>query len=412
MPDAFLRPKRPTGFSRPRAQSATIDDLIIDADLASAADGVSAAKPSRTLPNPLARWRFKEATAPYVDDSGNYSLGQGPGATVTSVASGPWGGGISLDGVTDYLTIAAANTRDLNAARFGNQVSVVAWIKRGNTEGGFIGGMWQEDDGDPRRQYGLFMSLPTYGGEHQVCGHISKYGGASPGIPYSRDYSSSARKVGTGKYRMVAFTYDGAQMISYLDAAADERPSYTETGAPYGDGRTYAKNPYLLPDGLNRSSTIADFTVGAVKLTSGMGNHNHFNGEIGGLAVYDVALTQKELLRLHLSALTPGAPVIDLDFNNYGDASGGSVGWHSVNGNAAIDTTPDTGAANFKVTDLSGNKFTYRNSSNPLAAQPGFGYFPYVKGIGAKQLQTIKFTLNNSLEVDKVRLAVRIDGIW
>jgi hypothetical protein len=40
----------------------------------------------------------------------------------------------------------------------------------------------------------------------------------------------------------------------------------------------------------------SDFTVGAVLLKSGMGNF--FKGQIGGLAVYDRALSAKELKQL------------------------------------------------------------------------------------------------------------------
>ncbi|WP_139344426.1 hypothetical protein [Rathayibacter sp. VKM Ac-2630] len=47
-------------------------------------------------------------------------------------------------------------------AASGDEVSVFALVRRRSEGTGFIAGMWQEDDGDPRRQYGLFIDLrPT-----------------------------------------------------------------------------------------------------------------------------------------------------------------------------------------------------------------------------------------------------------
>lgn len=59
---------------------------------------------------------------------------------------------------------------------------------------GFLGGIWQENNNDPRRQYGLFVDLPVYGGSEQVAGHVSFEGGATTGYPYSRDYSANTTR--------------------------------------------------------------------------------------------------------------------------------------------------------------------------------------------------------------------------
>ncbi len=50
----------------------------------------------------------------------------------------------------------------------------------------------------------------------------------------------------------------------------------------------------LFPDGIGNNGS--DFTVGAVLLKKGMGNF--FKGQIGGLAVFDRFLSEKELLKL------------------------------------------------------------------------------------------------------------------
>jgi len=64
------------------------------------------------------------------------------------------------------------------------------------------------------------------------------------------------------------------------------------TGFPgYPEGMKQIKNPFYFPDGMGDNGS--DFTVGAVLLKSGMGNF--FKGLIGGLAVFDRALKEKEI---------------------------------------------------------------------------------------------------------------------
>ncbi|MET0811912.1 MAG: hypothetical protein ABWY03_02585, partial [Microbacterium sp.] len=207
------------------------------------------------------------------------------------------GGAMSFDG-TGHLRIAAADAGALDAASAGDRVSVMALVRRDSTTTGFIAGMWQEHDDDPRRQYGLFTSLPTYGGDQQVCGHVSADGRPSDELPYSRDYAASERVVPIGSWHVVGFTYDGESIVAWLDGIADKRPRYTEPEYPLGAGLTYAKNPYRYAGGLNRL-TKSDFTVGGVMLTSGMGNM--FVGRIARLAVFAEALDERAVVRLQRS---------------------------------------------------------------------------------------------------------------
>ena len=62
----------------------------------------------------------------------------------------------------------------------------------------------------------------------------------------------------------------------------------------YPDGLIQSKNPYFFPNGMGNNGS--DFTVGAVLLKRGMGNF--FKGQIGGLAVFNHALSPKELKKL------------------------------------------------------------------------------------------------------------------
>ncbi|GAA1826968.1 hypothetical protein [Agromyces salentinus] len=231
------------------------------------------------------------------------------------------GGAIEFDGRTEHLSIDGRRVGPLDAARAGDAVSVFALVRRDTTSTGFVAGMWQEDDDDPRRQYGLFLSLPTYGGADQVAGHVSHDGRASPGLPYSRDYSASARKVAPGSWRVVGFTYDGCRILSFLDGIADRRPRFTEVGPPTGAGLTYSKNPYVSTAGLNRGPT-SDFTVGAVRLSRGMGNH--LAGAVARLAVWPRALAADEVVELARAWTPASRPLIELDM--YGGRAGGPAG--------------------------------------------------------------------------------------
>jgi hypothetical protein len=62
----------------------------------------------------------------------------------------------------------------------------------------------------------------------------------------------------------------------------------------YLEGLIQSQNPYYFPDGIDNNGS--DFTLGTVLLKWGMGNF--FKGQIGGLAVFNHALSPKELNKL------------------------------------------------------------------------------------------------------------------
>jgi hypothetical protein len=174
----------------------------------------------------------------------------------------------------------------------------MAWVKwEGKT--GFVGGMWNEYASGGKRQYGLFVSLPHYNGGDQVCGHISYTGKPTPPFPYSIDYSASKQTLEKSQWEFVAFTYDGEFIRSYLNGELKVRePELLKNtkGFPgYPEGITHSKNPYFYPDGMGNNGS--DFTVGAVLLARGMGNY--FRGQIGGLAVFNRALSPEEITGLN-----------------------------------------------------------------------------------------------------------------
>ncbi len=193
-----------------------------------------------------------------------------------------------------YFSLPHEKTADLNIHGKNQGVTVMAWVKwEGKT--GFVGGMWNEYTDGGKRQYGLFVDLPHYNGASQVCGHISYSGGPTPPFPYSCDYAASKQKLTKGKWHFIAFSYDGKYIMAYLDGdfqkRAPEPIKNTKGFEGLPDGLVHSKNPYLFKDGMGDNGS--DFTVGAVVLSRGMGNF--FNGQIGGLAVFERDLTEDEL---------------------------------------------------------------------------------------------------------------------
>lgn len=247
-------------------------------------------------PNLVALWDFKEEQGQARLAQGEFPLEEKNGL-ITRLDEGPLSGYSALFKDSVYLVLPNRQTGALNINGEGKEVTVMAWVKwRGST--GFVGGMWNEYAAGGKRQYGLFVSLPYYNGKDQVCGHISYTGKPTPPFPYSIDYSASPQILEQGKWHCIAFTYDGTSIRSYLDGVFEEREEelieHTQGFEGYPDGLFQTKNPYLFPDGMGNNGS--DFTVGAVLLKSGMGNF--FKGQIGGLAVFDRALGEEEILHL------------------------------------------------------------------------------------------------------------------
>ena len=214
--------------------------------------------------------------------------------TLPRVKEGPLSGYSAQFGNKAFLKLDNSKTGALNIYGDGQDVTVIAWVKwEGGT--GFVGGMWNEYEDGGKRQYGLFVSLPHYNGGDQVCGHISKTGKPTPPFPYSIDYSASKQIVVKNQWQCVAFTFDGMFIKSYLNGEFQPREpeliNNTKGFDGYTNGLVQSKNPYYYPDGMGNNGS--DFTVGAVLLKSGMGNF--FKGLIGGLAVFNRALSDEEI---------------------------------------------------------------------------------------------------------------------
>lgn len=223
-------------------------------------------------------------------------LRNGTNKEIQIINEGPVSGySISLEG-DNYLYIPYEETGRLNVRT--NNVTVIAWVKWADYNNCFIAGMWNEYQDGGKRQYGLFVSLPYYNGANQVCGHISQTGKPTEPFPFSIDYSASKQIVPKNEWCCIAFTYDGSYIKSYLNGEFESRDpeliNNTKGFPGYPEGLTQSKNPYFFPNGIGNNGS--DFTVGAVLLKRGMGNF--FKGLIGGVAIYDRALTNDEIKKL------------------------------------------------------------------------------------------------------------------
>lgn len=249
-----------------------------------------------STPDLVALWDFKEPEGEprKATGQGTFAL-QEQNGTLPRLPDGPLSGYSTKFGNKAYFSLPHAETGKLNIHGPKQGVTVVAWVKWTGEQTGFVGGMWNEYQDGGKRQYGLFVSLPHYNGRNQVCGHISQTGKPTPPFPYSIDYSASKQDVPANEWVCVAFTYDGTNIKSYLNGKFETRTpeliNNTKGFEGYPDGLTQSKNPYRFPYGMGNNGS--DFTVGAVLLKAGMGNF--FKGQIGGLAVFDRALTAREL---------------------------------------------------------------------------------------------------------------------
>lgn len=231
--------------------------------------------------NLISFWTFNEDAGNPRKSLGmeNYPLIEGNGP-VKRVKDGIFGQYSALIEEGQWFYIPRAKCSRLNIYGKNAQVTIIAWVKRGFKSFDMceaIAGIWNETK--RKRQYCLFLNLSIWDSSEQVCGHISGIGGPTEGYKYCMDASIGKTRIGYQQWHCVAITYDSSRIKSYLDGILDKRPGL---------------NPYSYDKGIyDGGEDGGDFTVGAVHRSNEMGNF--FVGQIGGLAVFDRALTDEEI---------------------------------------------------------------------------------------------------------------------
>lgn len=253
------------------------------------------------MPGLLAFWDFQEP-------AGTPRASRGAAGATLLEANGPvptaheglFGPRAASFGAGAFLFVPRDKLGPLNIHGPAAQVSLVAWLKRlptAETGCQSVAGIWNEH---ALRQYCLFLNLRIWDSAEQVCAHISGIGDRTPGHKYCMDAAIGATPVPLNEWHTCAISYDGQHARAYLDGRLDDR----------GD-----RNPYHYPLGIfNPGPRGADFTVGAVSRPERVDEHfrdhgnviaNRFHGLLGGLAVFNRALSDAEMSALACFARSP-----------------------------------------------------------------------------------------------------------
>lgn len=288
-------------------------------------------------PGLVAFWDFAEpAGQPRLSKgtAASFPLKENAGE-VRRVEGGPYSGySAEFDG-TSFLHILHKELGALDIHGKKAQVSLFAAVRMNRIRGGgTIAGIWSEgkgaNDDTGTRQYALLYNMGAYGGPGQLTPHISAEGGVTrradgSAFPWCADYAASVSKIPEGAWATLGFTYDGKYIRAYFNGVMEERPFdpkkdrredryFTREGP---DGGPRGTNPFYHGRGIFRYDAAlhagtkpiggADFTVGACYA---VGDHvgNPMLGRIGGLAVFNRALTDGEMRRLHESARIANLP--------------------------------------------------------------------------------------------------------
>ena len=255
------------------------------------------------------------------------------GGPIPRVVGGPFSGySAELDG-KHYFRIPYAETGDLNICGPDAQVSLFAVVRIVDLEQSrTIAGMWSEGKGagddTGTRQYALLMNMPTYGGRRQLVPHVSSEGGVTrradgSAFPWCADYAATRAEVPEATWCTLGFTYDSKHVRAFIDGVLDARrldpvaddreDRYFTREGPAGGDR--GMNPYFHGRGLfcydaarharSKPGGGSDFTVGARYAVGRMLGEATI-GRFGGLAVFNRALRDDEMKRLHDAANIPG----------------------------------------------------------------------------------------------------------
>lgn len=253
------------------------------------------------------------------------------GGPIERAEGGPFSGSSAYFNGRQYFHITYADLGKLNISGPDAQVSMVAFVRlrRDSLDRGLsIAGVWCEGEGanddSGTRQYALLANMPAYGGRRQLTPHISSEGGVtrradgSP-LPWCADYAATRAEVPVEVWCSLGMTYDGKYIRAYINGVCEERaldpktdrrddPYFTKEGPNGGDR---GMNPYYHGRGIfgydpaqhakSKPKGGSDFTV-AARYAEGTIHRDDFHGEMGGLAVFNRALSDAEMAAIHASA--------------------------------------------------------------------------------------------------------------
>jgi hypothetical protein len=275
------------------------------------------------LPGLIAFWDFQEPAGQARMSVGRYRYAlremNGPIRRAEDGVFGPYSADLEWG---QWFRAPRAEVPGLNLHGDPRPLSMVAWVQRESDRvWQYIAGVWNEGSpefqgksggtgpGAPSRQYAIFVNgarqtdhttyerIPAL---NQVHGYVSPFGGATPEHPFAFDYATGGTALETGRWYMIAYTFDGEVIRVYVDGRLDENRNYNpfHYHGPVFDG---GENGTDFTVALRDHPQWPTYPEGLPE------NEEGFDGRIGGLAVYNRALTSQEIAALYRSSLRTGA---------------------------------------------------------------------------------------------------------
>lgn len=250
-------------------------------------------------PAPLAFWKFQEPSGqPKFTDprsSFNYSLADGdphfPVLRSDRGLFGPFSASfpVNSSSPSQRLFAARSDVPALTTAIAGPTavVSLVAWVSVNAIHEGMVAGVW--DENYAARQYAAFIDLgvcasnaPVYHGG--MAAHVSNCGGPTPGFRFCETAACDPEPLASGAWHCIANVYDGASISAYVNGTLN--PNGVSNPFPYPGGIYSPEAAGRIGAEFGVGANFINTTVGGPRLLS-----NRFSGLLGGLAVFDSALT-------------------------------------------------------------------------------------------------------------------------
>ena len=341
---------------------------------------------------------------------------------------GPFGPSLVLDGATVF--VKDGDLGALDVSKTGDEVTVIAWVKdtagnhddTGSTAAAFRGG--SHCDGAPpyaARQYGIYFDAHGWPwSKGRLTPHIGAQDGGSPGYTFNRDYAASARKyftgTGQGQWHMEAMTFDGAQIIAYVDGITDILRAVPEPPATYFGGshtsleQVVDRNPFTLRKGINRSATAKRFTIGATVSSPTDGGLSFTTGKLGGIAVFNRALSAQEVMQIRLATLLPDEAVTMCSFEETSEGTHTllPIGWTAYAGPLCFDVS-ELMASEYSINRPTGGQKSFLTK---VSTAIGVALGP-VTGLNSSQLRRVRFKLLSAATASAAqRVLVRVGGTW
>lgn len=183
---------------------------VTDDDGASATDIISVGvrDPNASDPDLLAWWRFDEATGMQAaDSSGNGHHGSLENLSGDEWESGRIGGSLRIENGNERVVVPHADSLNL-----GENYSITAWIKLNRVP--------------------FYGRIAVKGGETDGWGMVVPN---APGLNWvyaGTGYASPGNVLGTGKWELIAVTYDGSTLRYYVDGELVDTKAVTLSALP------------------------------------------------------------------------------------------------------------------------------------------------------------------------------------